>query len=591
MVKQAQEVWNSRLGVILAVAGSAVGLGNFLRFPGQVAQYGGGAFMVAYFISFLLIGLPVCWAEWTMGRFAGQRGFHSAVGMLHSVSRHPAGKYLGVIGIVIPVIIYMYYVLIEAWCLGYSLNFLAGNMDFADASDVGAFFNTFTGAEANGAGFGFKINQVGIFLVLCFALNFYLIYRGVARGIELFCRYAMPALIVLAILVLVRVLTLPANPDDPQKSISAGLGFMWNPHQVVLIEHAADGDPEKTTETAIFGRDYIAEAELRAAEDPLIEVVHLGLARQLSNPQLWLAAAGQIFFSLSVGFGVIITYSSYLTKKDDVVLSGLAACSANEFCEVALGGLITIPASVAFLGVAGISGAIGSTFALGFNVLPMVFSAMPLGALFGFFFFFLLFLAAVTSSLSMLQPGIAFLESALRINRKQSVGILGYITATGTLITVYFSHDFKVLDTLDFWAGTFLIYVLATIQIIIFAWVLGVDRGLKEASVGQKMRIPRFFGFVIKWISPSFLLVIFFVWVCDKLFGYNLFASEQGIPSYYVTDLFPQAGMNPNHAARIAVAIIVLFALFCVAIANSSIHFRKYSHTDVGNAEVKEEIP
>src|SRR5690606_30991865 len=135
---------------------------------------------------------------------------------------------------------------------------------------------------------------------------------------------------------------------------------------------------------------------------------------------------------------------------DDVVLSGLAAASANEFCEVALGGLITIPASVAFLGVAGVSGALGSTFALGFNVLPMVFSAMPMGSFFGFLFFFLLFLAAVTSSLSMLQPGIAFLETATGINRKQSVAILGCITATGTLITVYFSRDFKVLDTLDF---------------------------------------------------------------------------------------------------------------------------------------------
>src|SRR5690554_3718469 len=116
MVKQVKEAWNSRLGVILAVSGSAVGLGNFLRFPGQVAEYGGGAFMVAYFISFVLIGLPVCWAEWTMGRLSGQRGFHTTVGMLHTVTRWRGGKYIGIIGVIIPVIIYMYYVLIEAWC-------------------------------------------------------------------------------------------------------------------------------------------------------------------------------------------------------------------------------------------------------------------------------------------------------------------------------------------------------------------------------------------------------------------------------------------------------------------------------------------
>ncbi len=587
MVKQVKEAWNSRLGVILAVSGSAVGLGNFLRFPGQVAEHGGGAFMLAYFISFLLIGLPVCWAEWTMGRFGGQRGFHSCVGVLYSVTRHPAGKYLGIIGIIIPVVIYMYYVLIESWCLGYSINFLTGNMHFETAEEAGAFFAGFTGVGADGSGLGFGLDKVGIFLIFCFFLNFILIYRGVAKGIELFCRYAMPALIVIAFIILIRVLTLPGDPEDPQKSISAGLGFMWNPNQVLLVEYPPEGSDAAPQETAIFGKAYIAEAELRAASDPRIEVVHRGIFAQLRSPQLWLAAAGQIFFSLSVGFGVIITYSSYLSQKDDVVLSGLAACSANEFCEVGLGGLITIPASVAFLGVAGISGALGSTFALGFNVLPMVFSAMPMGALFGFLFFFLLFLAAVTSSLSMLQPGIAFLENAMGINRKQSVAVLGFITSVGTLVAVYFSAGFKALDTLDFWAGTFLIYVLAMIQIIIFGWIMGVDRGLAEAAEGGKMQIPRFFGFVMKWITPTFLLSIFFVWVSERIFGFNLLAGELGSPSYYVTDLFPGEGEVANPVAWIAVLVILLFAGFCILITNSSAHFRRLTHTSTTNPPFK----
>lgn len=111
-----KEVWSSRLGVILAVAGSAVGLGNFLRFPGLAAQYGSGAFMLAYFISLLIIGIPICWVEWTLGRYAGQKGFHSSPGIFYCLIRHPAGKYLGVLGAIIPVGIYMYYVYIEAWC-------------------------------------------------------------------------------------------------------------------------------------------------------------------------------------------------------------------------------------------------------------------------------------------------------------------------------------------------------------------------------------------------------------------------------------------------------------------------------------------
>jgi len=575
MVSKIKESWNSRLGVILAVSGSAVGLGNFLRFPGQVAEYGGGAFMVAYFLSFLLIGLPICWAEWTMGRYGGQRGFHTTVGILNAVTRHPAGKYLGIIGIIIPVVIYMYYVLIEAWCLGYAVNFLAGRMAFDDPGQVGTFFGTFTGAGTDGSGLGFKgISQVGLFLIFCFALNFYLIYRGLSKGIELFCKYAMPALIVLAVIILIRVLTLGTpDPQQPQQSINAGLGFMWNPNKVLLVETTFPeaGGEAVVTETPVFGKTFIAEAEARAAADEQLELKRIGLFTQLKNPQLWLAAAGQIFFSLSVGFGIIMTYASYLKEDDDVVLSGLAATSANEFCEVALGGLITIPAAVAFLGSAG---AVGSTFALGFNVLPMVFSEMPAGGFFGFLFFFLLFLAAVTSSLSMLQPGIAFLESALGINRKQSVAILGFITAMGTLFVVYFSKDLKALDTLDFWIGTFLIFILATTQIIVFAWVFGIPKGFEEAAKGAHFGIPRAFGWIMKYITPVFLLAIFFFWISENIFGYNLITGQTN-PSGYVTDLF---GESPNQVAWLAVTVIILLFGFVFLIVNSSAYFRKLNH-------------
>jgi SNF family Na+-dependent transporter len=570
----AKESWNSRIGVILAVSGSAVGLGNFLRFPGQVAEYGGGAFMVAYFISFLLIGLPICWAEWTMGRYGGQRGFHTTVGIFNAVTRHPAGKYLGIIGIIIPIIIYMYYVLIEAWCLGYATNFLAGRMHFTDSEQAGNFFVAFTGAGADGSGLGFQgISQVGIFLLLCFALNFYLIYRGLAKGIELFCKYAMPALIVLAVIILIRVLTL-GTPDaeHPERSINAGLGFMWNPTKVMLVETVTGEDGETLEkETPVFGKRFIEEAEAKAGASPVLEVRRIGIGEQLKNPQLWLAAAGQIFFSLSVGFGIIMTYASYLSRDDDVVLSGLAATSANEFCEVALGGLITIPAAVAFLGAAG---AVGSTFALGFNVLPMVFASMPAGSFFGFLFFFLLFLAAVTSSLSMLQPGIAFLESALRINRQQSVAILGFITGLGTLMIVYFSKDLKALDTLDFWIGTFMIFILATIQIVVFAWVFGIPKGFAEADQGASMSIPAFFGPIMKYVTPVFLLGIFFFWASENIFGYNLITGEAS-PSGYVNDLF---GEVPNQVAWLSVTLILLLIGFVFLIVNSSAYFKKITH-------------
>ena len=515
------EAWSSRLGVILAVAGSAVGLGNFLRFPGLASQYGSGAFMIAYFISLAILGIPICWAEWTLGRYAGQQGFRSSPGIFHALIRHPLGKYIGVLGVIIPVVIYMYYVYIEGWCVAYAWYFLTGQLSLGnDVAAYGGYWAKFVGATGDGAAFAPGNSSAAIFLLIVFALNFFLIYRGLVQGIEFFCKYAMPALVLIALVILARVLTL-GTPDllKPDQNVLNGLGYMWNP-----------GDWQT----------------------------------QLKNPQLWLAAAGQIFFSLSVGFGVIVTYASYLTPKNDVVLSGLSASAANEFCEVALGGLITVPAAFMFLGAAGIIGQ--GTFGLGFKVLPLVFSHMPLPGLFGFLFFFLLFLAAITSSLSMLQPGIAFLEEGLGLNRKQSVTLLGLITAIGCTFVVYFSKDLKALDTMDFWVGTVFIFIMATIIIIYFGWGLGVERGFEEAHRGAEMRIPGGFKFIMKFVSPAYLLIIFVLFILFKVFGWNPQTGEFN-PTGYVLDL---VGHEPSVVARVTVlflAITVAFFVLLTALA------------------------
>ncbi|MGE9292349.1 MAG: sodium:calcium symporter, partial [Puniceicoccales bacterium] len=241
---------------------------------------------------------------------------------------------------------------------------------------------------------------------------------------------------------------------------------------------------------------------------------------------------------------------------DDVVLSGLAATSANEFCEVALGGLITVPAAVAFIGVAGLAGVGLGTFDLGFKVLPLVFSEMPFGNIFGFLWFFLLFLAAMTSSISMLQPGIAFIEEALKTDRKSSTAILGFITAIGSGFVVYFSEGIKALDTLDFWVGTFLIFVLATMQILIFGWVVGVRRGRQEAHIGAAIRIPGIYVPIMKVICPLFLIVIFVLWVLTSVFGINLTGDGESHLSGYVTDLF----VDPNPVAWMSVALVAILA-------------------------------
>lgn len=578
---QKKEKWNSRLGVILAVAGSAVGLGNFLRFPGQAAQYGGGAFMTAYFISLLLIGIPICWVEWTLGRYGGQRGLNSSPGILGFVSGHPAGKYFGVLGVIIPVIIYMYYVYIEAWCLGYAVNFVTGGLNLGEegmaVSELvplyGGFFERFVGANADGSAVGLNMDQVGIYLLIVFLLNFVLIFRGLSKGIEWFCKYAMPALVLLAVVILMRVLTLGTpDPAKPDQNIVNGLGYMWNPTQVVLQEQE-DSPDVWVDKQVLVGADVIASQRRAAAGSEELRVVEKSMFSQLANPLLWLAAAGQIFFSLSVGFGVIITYASYLSEKDDIVLSGLSASSANEFCEVTLGGLISIPAAYVFLGAAGVAGM--GTFGLGFNVLPLVFSQMPAGNIFGAIFFFLLFLAAVTSSLSMLQPGIAFLEEVLPINRKQSVALLGLVTSMGCIFIVYVSKGVKALDTIDFWVGTFCLFVLATIQVILFAWVMGVDKGFKEMEKGAELKLPKFMKWVIKYVSPTYLLIIFGMFTLQNVLGFDLqsFSFTGEGPAGYVKDLIGWEGHEPNQAARLSVILIGVVILFLsILVAGSKDH-------------------
>lgn len=476
-----KERWSSRWGVILAVTGSAVGLGNFLRFPGLAAEYGGGVFMIPYFISLLLLGLPLAWAEWAMGRHGGVNGFNSTPGILRVICGGPGREkrgrlaaYAGVLGLIVPVVIYMYYVFIEAWCLGYAWHYLTGGLSLgSDRTAYQKFFTDFIGAGHDGALLQSPFHATLIFVVVCVLVNFLLIYRGLSAGIEWFCVRAMPLLVICAVLVLIRVMSLGApDPQRPELNVLNGLGYMWN-----------------------------------------LPPTWGELWKALANPTMWLAAAGQIFFSLSVGFGVIITYSSYLRRNDDIALSSTTAVAGNEFCEVSLGGMITVPAAFVFFGAAGIA---GGTFGLGFQTLPLVFDLMPLGRIVGFLFFSLLFLAAITSSLSMLQPAIAFLEEGLGLNRKSSVALLGFITLIGNGVVIYFSGGTAAIDGMDFWVGTFCIYLLATLQVLIFGWIFGTKRGVEELERGAAMKLPRWFPFVVRYVSPLFLLTILGFWLVRR---------------------------------------------------------------------------
>jgi len=232
----------------------------------------------------------------------------------------------------------------------------------------------------------------------------------------------------------------------------------------------------------------------------------------------------------------------------------------NEFCEVGLGGLITVPAAFAFLGASAVA---GGTFALGFNVLPQVFAGMPYGHLFGGLFFTLLFIAAITSSLSMLQPGIAFLEEGLGLDRRGSVALLGLITAVGCTLVVWFSAGLKALATVDFWIGDIGIFLQGTILIYVFNLSFGTERGWTEAHHGADLRIPKVFKFVIRWLSPAFLTIVFGLFVLKNVAGWNLsFGAPVFTPTEPILDLVGGPGHPASGVARLTAFGLLLFAAF-----------------------------
>ncbi|RKY33310.1 MAG: sodium:calcium symporter [Candidatus Omnitrophota bacterium] len=461
-----RDSWGSRLGIIMAVAGSAVGLGNFLRFPAKVASNGGGAFMIPYFVSFFLLGLPLMWIEWTLGRFGGGFEHGTAPGIFHSLwQKNRFIKYFGVIGIFGPLVIFIYYTYIESWALAYSFFNLVGKYSrFADQATMQSFLRGFQGIESNQYFKG--LGCAYLFFLLTFILNISVIYYGIRGGIEKVCKIAMPLLFIFGLVLFFRVITLGApDPTRPTWNISNGFGFLWNP-------------------------DFSA----------------------LKSAKVWLEAAGQIFFTLSVGIGVILTYTSYLSKGDDVALSGLTAASTNEMAEVILGGSIIIPAAFVFFGPQNIQSiAQSGVFNLGFVTMPLVLNQLPWAQVLSFIWFFLLFLAGVTSSVSLAQPAIAFLEDEFDIGRKKAVFIFGAVTFLLCHAVVFFLKN-GVVDELDFWGGTFFLVVFATIETILFAWIFGMEKAWDEIHKGADMRIPVFYKFIIKYITPLFLFLILGTW-------------------------------------------------------------------------------
>jgi SNF family Na+-dependent transporter len=184
----------------------------------------------------------------------------------------------------------------------------------------------------------------------------------------------------------------------------------------------------------------------------------------------------------------------------------------NEFAEVILGGCIVIPAAFVFFGPVEIASVAKSgAFNLGFVTMPLILEHLPGAALLGFIWFGLLFLAGVTSSVSLAQPAIAFLEDEFDITRRKAVRIFGIVCFILIQPTIFFLGR-GVVKELDFWGGTFCLVVFATVETILFGWVLGIEKAWEEIHRGSQMRVPKIYKFIIKYITPLFLITVLISW-------------------------------------------------------------------------------
>jgi NSS family neurotransmitter:Na+ symporter len=453
---QQKEAWGSRVGLILAMAGNAVGLGNFLRFPVQAIQNGGGAFIIPYLVCFLLMGIPLLWVEWASGRFGGVSGNHSTPFILNNMDKRKFWKYIGVFGIFTNLAVAAYYCYLESWTLSWVWHSVSRSFSGQSQDEVASFFTNYVSLGTM---------EPIIFWVICLLLNTWILSKGLSGGVEKVAKIGMPLLIVFGVFLAIMGVSLQSGSHGATNGGSVGLNFLWTP-------------------------DFST----------------------IWNPKVWLAAAGQIFFTLSVGMGSIQCYASYVRKKDDIALNAMSAGWMNEFVEVVLGAAIIIPISVGYLGIDRVveltqSGGLG----LGFRTLPYLFEqwGTVLAIICGVFWFGLLFFAGITSSLAMGTPWMGFMRDEFGWSRQKGAWSFGAIVLILGLPTVLFFNQ-GVFDEYDYWAGTVSLVVFALAEIILFSWVFGMNRGWAEITSGSDIRIPKVFRFIIKWVTPFMLLFVFF---------------------------------------------------------------------------------
>lgn len=436
-----REQWGSKVGFILAAAGSAVGLGNLWKFPYVAGKNGGGAFVLVYFIILLLVGFTLMIAEITLGRHTQL----SAIGAFNKI-RKGWGP-VGAIGVLAAFLILSFYSVVGGWVINYIVKTFTGALHVSDPDILGKMFGDLI------SGVGEPIFYHALFMTATLAI----VIGGIGGGIEKSNKILMPGLFVMIIIMAIRSMTLPGGME--------GIKYLLVP------------DFSKLT----------------------MEVV--------------LDALGQVFFSLSLGMGCMITYGSYLGKDTDIPESGFIIPLIDTGVAL-LAGLAVLPAVFAFgFEPAGGPGLIFITF-------PAVFAQMPMGSLFAVMFFFLVLFAALSSSISLLEVVVSYTVDELKMNRKVSTIVTAFVIfllgVPASLSLGPWSHitlikGKGIFDTLDFIASNICLPLGGLLLCIFVGWIWGTDNAIKEITNNGKIefKLAGFWSFLVKYVGPIAILIVF----------------------------------------------------------------------------------
>lgn len=444
--KEQRLSWSSRLTYVLTVAGATVGFGATWRFPYLVGENGGGAYVLLFCIAMIVIGIPMILVENVIGRRLQLNSIDAFGGTANGKEIHKGWKILGLMGLLGAFGILAYYMVLGGWVLTYIGALISGGLDLS----------TPVNPELTAQFYNDHIQNDPL-MILCYTgvfvfANYFILARGIVDGIERAVKFLMPLLFVFLIVMVIRNITLPGAAQ--------GIEFYLLP------------DFSKIT------------------------------------PQLFIKVLGQVFFALSLGFGVLITLSSYLDKKENLVKTATITGVVNTLIAVAAGFMI-FPSLFTF----GIEPTAGP--ALVFQSLPIVFSNMWGGTVFATIFFSLLVVAALTTSITIYEVLITALVEKAKISRKRAIAlVLGGIFVVGNIPSVLGDNlwqDIRIMgmsifDAFDYISGNIL-FVLTALGSAIFVGYVLKDEAKKE--LGASEGFTKVWFNYVRYVIPVIISVIF----------------------------------------------------------------------------------